>query len=189
MIYDLRFKIYAQLTMLLLHCCVFISFAHAQQEIKDTTIVVSDSLAIHHLPLTTHQDTSFYSDTTLWTTYKVQLNNTLFIIAKKHNMKMAELIEANKLTSYNLVVGQILKVRKKQTAGKKQSSSAVVHAKTSSYHPKYKVIKYKIKTGDTVFSIAKEFDMSEEELMKLNNVSTDSLLYILQVVKVKAPKE
>ena len=97
-------------------------------------------------------------------TYIVKSGDTLYSIAAKYNLSVNELKKLNNLTSNIISVGQILKI------GKNISSN------------EYK--EYIVKRGDTLYSIAKKFNMSVDELKKLNNL-TNNIISIGQKLVVK----
>lgn len=103
-------------------------------------------------------------------TYKVISGDTLYSIASKFNTTVNDIKELNNLTSNNLNIGQIL---------------VIPNMITSMENDTYKVI-----SGDTLYSIARKFNMTVDELKKLNNLTGNSLS-IGQILKVKklAPKE
>jgi LysM repeat protein len=104
--------------------------------------------------------------------YKVKPGDSLIKIAKKFGVSTKEIIRANNLKKpYHLKVGQILKIPKK-TAKKK--SKAKVKA--------YRI--YKVKSGDTLSTIAKKFGVSTKEIIKANNLKKPYLLRVGQKLKI-----
>lgn len=87
------------------------------------------------------------------TTYTVKRGDTLFSIAQAFNISVDELKKANNLTSNVLSIGQILTI-----------------PKTNKDY-----ITYTIKKGDTLYSIARNYNISVNDLMKINNLSTSVL--------------
>lgn len=96
-------------------------------------------------------------------TYTVVKGDNLYAIAKKYNTTEAELIKINNLTSTILSIGQILKLPSEEI--------------TTMYEI------YVVKKGDTLYSIAKNFDISVAELKSINNL-TSNLLSIGQSLSV-----
>ncbi|WP_409302982.1 LysM peptidoglycan-binding domain-containing protein [Peribacillus sp. SCS-155] len=97
-------------------------------------------------------------------TYTVKKGDNLYRISKKYNTTVAELKKLNNLKSDSLKVGQVLKV-----------SAAAGTAVPSTY---------KVKKGDTLYSIAKKAKLSVSDLKKLNNLKSDRI-NIGQVLKLK----
>ena len=58
------------------------------------------------------------------TTYTVQSGDTLFSVAKRHNLSMADLSALNNLKSQNIRQGQVLKVAGKVPAAKAVKKTA-----------------------------------------------------------------
>ncbi len=96
--------------------------------------------------------------------YTVQKGDTLYSIANKYGLTVNELKKLNNLTSDNLSIGQSLIVEKLP------SESTDINT-------------YIVKSGDTLYSIAKKFNTTVSNLMTLNNL-TSSTLSLNQVLKV-----
>jgi LysM repeat protein len=105
-------------------------------------------------------------------TYKVKSGDTLYSIAKKYNTTVSSLKKLNSLKSDRIYTGQVLKVSGTQTTPSKDES-------TSSS----KTISYKVKKGDTLYSIAKRHKTTVNTLKKLNNLKSD-MIYAGQTLKV-----
>ena len=85
--------------------------------------------------------------------YQVMSGDTLYSLANKYNITIDELKKLNDLTDDNLVVGQLLSV-----------PSGLSTANT-----------YIVSIGDTLYSIAKEFNTSVDKLKEINNLSNNLL--------------
>lgn len=92
------------------------------------------------------------------TRYTVKKGDTLYSIARNHNMTVDALKELNNLTNNNLEVGQILLLKEEVILP-----------------PQEEVIYYTVKPGDTLWSIATKHNMSVEELKRLNNLISNNL--------------
>ena len=91
-------------------------------------------------------------------TYKVKNGDTLYSIAKKYNISVDELKELNNLKNNNITVGQVLKI-------KSNIPSEEVTGKNY----------YIVKSGDTLYSIAKKYNTTVDEIKKLNNLKSNNL--------------
>ena len=91
-------------------------------------------------------------------TYKVKSGDTLYSIAKKYNISVDELKELNNLKNNNITVGQVLKI-------KSNIPSEEVTGKNY----------YIVKSGDTLYSIAKKYNTTVDEIKKLNNLKSNNL--------------
>ena len=99
--------------------------------------------------------------------YKVQKGDSLYSIAKKYNTSVSELVSLNKLSSTNLKIGQILKVPTIE-----ENNNSNISSNT-----------YIVKKGDSLYSIAKEYNTTVDNIKKLNNL-TSNLLSIGQILKI-----
>ena len=91
-------------------------------------------------------------------TYKVKSGDTLYSIAKKYNISVNELKELNNLKNNNITVGQVLKIK---------SNIPSEEVTEKNY--------YIVKSGDTLYSIAKKYNTTVDEIKKLNNLKSDNL--------------
>lgn len=90
--------------------------------------------------------------------YTIKKGDSLWLIAQKNNVSVDELIKLNNLTSTLLKIGDELKIPNNNTA-----PSNV----------------YTVKKGDTLWSIARENNLSVDELKRINNL-TNNLLSVGQ---------
>lgn len=89
--------------------------------------------------------------------YTVKKGDSLWSIAKKYGITVKELKEINKLTSNTLKVGQTLKL-----------------TKNNEMIPEDYLV-YKVKKGDSLWDIAKEYNTTVDTLKKINNLSNGKL--------------
>lgn len=97
-------------------------------------------------------------------TYTVKKGDTLYSIAKDLNTTVDELKKLNNLSTNLLTVGQVLNI-----------PSTVMSIEEGSV--------YKVKSGDTLYKIALEYNTTVDELKKLNGL-TSNVLTIGQLLKV-----
>ncbi|WP_437132336.1 LysM peptidoglycan-binding domain-containing protein [Bacillus atrophaeus] len=107
-------------------------------------------------------------------TYTVQLGDSLWKIANKVNMSIGELKVLNNLKSDTIYVKQVLKI--KGTASDKTSSSS----KNSSKTKPSSSTKYIVKSGDSLWKIANQHNISVQQIRNSNNLKSD----VLQVGQV-----
>ena len=86
--------------------------------------------------------------------HTVKEGENLSAIAAQYGLSMAEIIEVNDLNSQRLYSGQILMVEKPETGGRQ-------------YHT--------VKPGETLFSIARRYNISLTRLRELNRLSASEL--------------
>ncbi len=103
--------------------------------------------------------------------YTVKKGDNLWEIAKRFRVDVEELKRINGLKGTDLKPGQKLKI---------PGASAKVETSDA---PKVDYLTYRIKKGDTLFSIAKKHGVSVEEIIKINGVSSHSLK-VGQVIKI-----
>ncbi len=110
--------------------------------------------------------------------YVVKKGDTLYSIAKRYRISVAELQRINGISDPSkLAVGQELKVP--------QASSAPA-SKPALVTPLPGTKRYKVQPGDTLSSIARKFQTSVAELQKLNNFSNPNQLVVGALILVPA---
>ncbi|GAB1419577.1 hypothetical protein MASR2M12_23420 [Bacteroidales bacterium] len=108
-------------------------------------------------------------------THIVAKGETLGIIATKYKCSITDLREWNSLKNNNLQIGQKLRVypADKQTAEKTQGSG------------KTNYVIHTVKSGDTLWDIARKYDgVTVEQIKKLNNLTSKSKLQVGQKLKI-----
>ena len=91
--------------------------------------------------------------------HKVTSGESLYLIAQKYGVTVEALKQANKLSSNNIMVGQVLTIPAKESSTSTGSSSHLV------------------KTGDTLYLISKQYGISLDDLLKANNLSSSAQIY------------
>lgn len=113
---------------------------------------------------------------TNYQTYTVVSGNTLWQVANANNISVANLKSLNNLTSDVIYVGQVLKI--------KAVSEKVVTTPTPTPTPTPEVTgTYTVKSGDTLWQVATNHNISVATLKSLNSLTSD-LIYVGQVLKV-----
>ena len=98
-------------------------------------------------------------------TYTVQSGDSLWKISRKYEVPVNDIISFNNLSSVNLQIGDELKIP--LTSQDNNTASKT----------------YTVKTGDTLWSIAKNFDVSVNDLKAANNL-TSNLLSVGQTLTI-----
>ena len=93
------------------------------------------------------------------TTHKVGSGDTLFNIAKRYDMNVADLIASNNIKGNTIHTGQILKVA---AAKGKQTTKASVQP-----------VSYTVRQGDTLTDIARRFNVNVNDVRRWNNNSSN----------------
>ena len=108
-------------------------------------------------------------------TYTVKSGDTLSGIATRHGVTVNQLKQWNGLTSNNIRVGQKLKLNSSSSASSASASSSGDYST------------YTVKSGDSLYSIAKNYSgVSAQDIMNFNGLSSSK---IQPGMKIKIPKK
>ncbi len=109
--------------------------------------------------------------------YIVQSGDTLFSIALKYNVSLSDLVKANKLTANSVIhPGDKLKIPSKSIT---QEAKSAIASKKSKKNLIKKEIYHTVKKGDTLKKIAKKYNVSVRDIIKLNNLKKNPRMYKL----------
>ena len=103
--------------------------------------------------------------------YIVKKGDSLYSIANANNTTVTELKSLNNLTTNNLSIGQVLKL-----------------PTTKEELPNTGGIIYTVKSGDSLYQIAKSYNTTVDEIKTLNNLTTNNL-FIGQKLKISSSDE
>ncbi len=109
--------------------------------------------------------------------YTVKQGDTFYSISKALDVTVAELKEWNNVTGNNLEIGQEL-IYYVQEEAEAQSDSVAVPEDNSTLINAQETASntyYLVKSGDTLYKIARDNDMTIQELKELNNLTSDNL--------------
>jgi LysM repeat protein len=120
------------------------------------------------------------SDTQQNTYYTVKSGDTLYKIARSHNMTLEELKELNDLQSNTISIGQQLTVRERS------APPSVAESVTES-SPQGKFVTYRVSERQNLESILNKFQMDEQEFRTLNPDVSSTTFQIGQKFTVLAP--
>ena len=121
--------------------------------LKELNNLTSNTLQIGQVLIVSEGGTSTPPSTD-YTTYTVQSGDTLYGIANRFNTTVAEIISLNNLSTTSLTIGQVLRIP--TTTGS-----------TTQY--------YTVKSGDSLWKIANQFNVSVDDLISANNLTTTTL--------------
>ena len=139
-------------------------------EIKRLNNLSSNVLSIGQvLKIPSSESSNTGSGTGTSNTYVVKSGDNLYSIARKYNTTVDELKRLNNLTSNVLSIGQVLKIP--------SSESNNTGSNTGTTNT------YVVKSGDSLYSIARKYNTTVDEIKRLNNLSSN-LLNIGQVLKI-----
>lgn len=130
---------------------------------------------------------------TYWVTHKVQRGETLSRIANKYGVSTSTLAKTNNLsTKSKLRRGQPIKipvvVSQKYAASeviKKNSSPKIASRVKPQAVEHQKLIRYRVKYGDSLFELAQRFNTTPSQIRKLNGM--DKKDYLIQGRIIKMP--
>lgn len=111
--------------------------------------------------------------------HTVKSGETLFSIAKANNTTVAELKKLNDLSNGKIRLGQELKLSQAEVAPTTIAANKVEATPVS----------YKVQKGETLSSISKKYNITEEELKASNNLKSNTLRsgQNLQIAQVATP--
>lgn len=146
--------------------------------VKETTTALANTQKIYkEEKVVTYKDVVKY--------HKVKSGDNLGEVASKYDVSVAELKKWNKLKGSNIALGAKLKivknervvttVRKEVKADKNNNEAkiqtAVVSNDTNAEENQNSTDFYEVQKGDNLFTIAKKFNVSLEDLKKWNNLN------------------
>lgn len=119
-------------------------------------------------------------------TYEVKAGDTLYGISKSLNVTIAELQQWNNLSGNDIELGQelIYYVREESAEGNAEGNSEPLINQPSASQNVF----YTVKSGDTLYGIAREHSMTISQLRDLNNISGDNIR-VGQTLSVKKKNE
>ena len=147
-------------------------------ELIELNGLVSNALSIGQvikIPVVT-EDTVLYG----YKDYTVVSGDSLYSIAKRHDMTVSELKEINNLNNNNLSIGQVLKVKQLEISDIPEGITECFGA--GYIEPTY--VTYTVKKGDSLYTIAKKYNTGVENLISLNDLKNNNLT-IGQTLKIK----
>ena len=108
--------------------------------------------------------------------YVVVSGDSLYKIANKFNISVDEIKRLNNLENNNLKIGQVLIIKDTDI---KEPDNNLDSTNT-----------YIVKPGDTLYKIANEYNLTVDEIKKINNLSSDELSVgqTLKLVSVEEPE-
>ncbi len=128
-------------------------------ELRNANNLTSDTLSIGQV-LIIPSSNSNSNDTTTSTTYTVVKGDSLWSIANKFGTTVADIIDANNLSSNTLSIGQILIIPGLSTDDETETDNTIT---------------YTVVSGDSLWSIANKFGTTVADIIDANNLSSNTL--------------
>lgn len=122
--------------------------------------------------------------------HKVKKGESLKGIARRYKTSVIDIMEYNDLSSKKVSVGKVLRVPARGYAKKTVPEKTKIKGKAAKgkeqaeENAQEKVVKYKVKKGDTIASIAKHHGVTINEIRKLNKIKGNKLK-ANQVIRIK----
>lgn len=154
--------------------------------LRSQRLRVGQTLRVN-VPIVTRQTTSSRPSTARSTPdtpvastkfYVVRKGDTLYSIANRYGISASALRNANNISGNNISVGQRLTINASGTPTKRHVVLEEVPAKLQKQvnkRPLANRATYKVRKGDTLFSIASSANMSVNQLKKLNGIRNNNL--------------
>jgi len=102
--------------------------------------------------------------------YEVQPGDSLYELSKEYNISIKEIKEANNLSNSRIIVGQKLIIPDTALGGGEQKDL-------------YITVEYRVKSGDSLYKLAKEYDSKVTKIRKVNNLQ-NSLIRVGQEIEI-----
>ncbi|MDD7528257.1 MAG: LysM peptidoglycan-binding domain-containing protein, partial [Bacteroidales bacterium] len=146
-------------------------FGVSQADLHNCNPNLSDGLKIGQVILVPVVDT-LQPDTVEadFLVHQVQPKQTLYALSRKYNVTISELVKYNPELTDGLKVGQRLKIPKMSFTEERQAET--VQPLKSPAAATLTVRKHVVQKGETLYSISRQYGITVEELVELNNVTT-----------------
>lgn len=118
--------------------------------------------------------------------HRVKAGETLAIIADLYNITLKDLMAWNGLNSYNIYIGQNLKIYTKDFQAATQKPSAVSNPNIQNKNNQAIIKKHIVQNGDTLWGISQKYKgLTVERICELNKINTKHKLYVGQTLIVE----
>jgi len=111
--------------------------------------------------------------------YRVQSGDTLLRIAARFGVTVSVLQSHNNISNPNSIrIGQLIRIPTEASG-----SSVVETAPPAPAEPE--TVSYRVKAGDTLWSISRQFGVSSSSIVELNGISNVNLIRVGQLLQIK----
>lgn len=153
------------------------------ESISETTQAETTQASTQEQTTTTRSTGNETTATNSGTVYTVKSGDSLYRIAKAHNVTVAALQSANGSAANNLQPGQTLTIPSSSSAST-STTTATTSASTSTTTATTSAATHTVKAGDTLYSIATKNGLTVAQLKALNGLSSNNVA-IGTVLKLK----
>lgn len=141
-------------------------------------------LPIEHVPkFTVALGTLKETDRVTWDRYTVSSGDSLSTIAQRFNTQVSALQRANNIQGSRIIAGESLLIpRAYRSESPLQAPNAPIYAtrESSSSPAQSRPTRYTVQAGDSLWSIARRFDLSSSDLARWNDIELESVLSLGQ---------
>jgi len=137
---------------------------------KGSSVTTTTTATTAKTTTTTTKNTSSTS-TSNTKSYTVKSGDSLWLIASRYSMTVAQLCSLNGIKTNSLILpGQKLKISATKASTSSSNSSATSQTSTSQY--------YTVKSGDSLWLIASKHKISLSKLVALNKMKTTDIIFV-----------
>lgn len=111
--------------------------------------------------------------------YTVKTGDSLWLIARRHNLRVTDITALNKISKKGLSPGQQLRL---------PGPPVKVAAAPAPATPPGSTVKYRVQKGDSLWTISRQFNVSIEQLLAWNNLDDSHDLHPGQKILVSRPR-
>lgn len=141
-----------------------------EDEIKKYNGLTTNLLSIgQKLTIPCHMENTNGSSLGKYVSYKVEKGDSLYSIAKKFGTTVDKIKIDNNLKSNTLTIGNVLKIEDNTGV------SSVLECYGTDFELPKDYSDYTVEKGDSLYSIAKRYNTTVSEIMKLNNLTSTAL--------------
>lgn len=121
--------------------------------------------------------------------YTVRKGDSVYVIAKRFKVKRADLMAANNLNPNSVLkIGQKLTIPGGKAVAKNAPAKKNINSKNRNSNSAPRSGLYTVRSGDSIYVIAKRCKVKRSELMALNNLNENSILRVGQTLKLPGAK-